>query len=140
MVKGVLVRFDETRGYGFASPETGGEDVFIHVNDLSFDKRLLVAGATLEFEVGDGDRGLKASDVRILPSSPPARPAATGRPVTAEAEATDDCLCDVLLTSEYRQEVTEALLAAEPAITAAQILRIRDALTRLARTHGWIEE
>jgi cold shock CspA family protein len=139
VVKGVLVRFDETRGYGFASPETGGEDVFIHVNDLSFDKRLLVAGATLEFEVGDGDRGLKASDVRIL-QAPSARPAATGKPATAEAEATDDCLCDVLLTSEYRQEVTEVLLSAEPTLTAAQILRVRDELTRLALTHGWIEE
>jgi CspA family cold shock protein len=133
VVKGVLVRFDETRGYGFASPETGGDDVFIHVNDLSFDKRLLVTGATLEFEVGDGDRGLKASDVRILRSP-------TAQPATGPVTDADDCLCDVLLTGEYRQEITEVLLGADPAITGSQIVRIREELVRLALTHGWLED
>ncbi|WP_244885641.1 cold-shock protein [Amycolatopsis vancoresmycina] len=126
------MRFDETRGYGFASPETGGDDVFIHVNDLSSDKRLLVAGATLEFEVGDGDRGLKASAVRIL-QSPAARQAGPG-------PGADDGLCDVLPTGEYRQEITEVLLGADPAITGAQIIRIRDELVRLALAHGWLED
>jgi CspA family cold shock protein len=59
--KGKVVRFDEFRGYGFVAPDAGGEDVFIHVNDLDFDKRLIEPGALVEFDVEDGDRGPKAS-------------------------------------------------------------------------------
>jgi CspA family cold shock protein len=135
---GKVVRFDEFRGYGFVAPDTGGEDVFIHVNDLDFDKHLIGPGALVEFDVDDGDRGPKASRVRIL-SRPTSQSTAPKIANTLSRRATDDSLCDLLTAKEFRDEVTETLLNASPTVTADQILRIREGLVRIADSHGWIE-
>ena len=135
---GKVVRFDEFRGYGFVAPDVGGEDVFIHVNDLDFDKRLIGPGTLVEFDVEDGDRGPKASRVRILgrPTGPAAAASATN---ISSRMTTDDGICDVLSKKEFLAEVTETLLNASPTVTAEQILRIREGLVRVADSHGWIE-
>jgi CspA family cold shock protein len=135
---GKVVRFDEFRGYGFVAPDTGGEDVFIHVNDLDFDKRLIRPGVLVEFAVEDGDRGPKASRVRILgrPTSQSTLPNISS---TLPHSAADEGVCDVLSTKEFLDEVTETLLNASPTVTAEQILRIRQDLLRFADAHGWIE-
>ncbi|WP_143665283.1 cold-shock protein, partial [Streptomyces cacaoi] len=65
MAAGRVVRFDGARGYGFIAPEHGGEDVFLHANDLLVPESLVHAGVAVEFEIEDGDRGLKASSVRL---------------------------------------------------------------------------
>ena len=143
VVEGKLIRFDETRGYGFATTETGREDVFVHVNDLNFDKRLLAIGAQLQFEIEDSDRGPKASDIRLIRTAPPRLTGAVAvyKPAgSVESGPSYDGLCDVLLTAGYVQEVTEILVTTEPTMPAAQIVRIREQLTGLARKHGWIEE
>lgn len=44
------------KGYGFLAPDSGGEDVFIHVNGLYSDKSLLVTGSIVEFRLDEGDR------------------------------------------------------------------------------------
>lgn len=128
MVTGKVVRFDEGKGYGFLAPDGGGEDVFVHVNDLDFDKRLLSPGALVEFDIEDGDRGLKASQVRIL-----GRSAAGPRPGDEEGYG------DVLSAREFLEEITEALLNAAPEATAEQILRVRQRLVQVAHSHGWID-
>lgn len=133
MVTGKVVRFDEFRGYGFVAPDTGGEDVFLHVNDLQFDKRLLGQGALVEFDVEEGDRGLKASRVRMIN-----RPGTTVLP-RSEPRTADDELCDVLSVKEFLEEVTETLLEAAPTITGDQIVHIRQRMAQLAHTHGWVE-
>jgi CspA family cold shock protein len=135
---GKVVRFDEFRGYGFVAPDAGGEDVFIHVNDLDFDKRLIEPGALVEFDVEDGDRGPKASRVRIL-GRPGNQSTAPGKTKAFSRAATDGGLCDVLSTKEFLDEVTEFLLNASPSVTAEQVLRIREGLLRIADSHGWIE-
>jgi CspA family cold shock protein len=137
VVAGKVVRFDEFRGYGFVAPNTGGEDVFLHVNDLQFDKRLLGAGALVEFDVEEGDRGLKASHVRMI-SKGGDRVAPSPRP-ESRAAADDDGLCDVLSVKEFLEEVTETLLDAAPTITGEQIVHIRQRMAQLAHTHGWVE-
>ncbi|HVV17863.1 MAG TPA: cold shock domain-containing protein [Pseudonocardiaceae bacterium] len=134
MVAGKVVRFDEFRGYGFVAPDTGGEDVFLHVNDLQFDKRLLGPGALVEFDVEEGDRGLKASHVRMI-SRGAERPAPRPAPRATE----DDGMCDVLSVKEFLEEVTEALLDSAPGVTGEQIVHIRQRLAQVAHTHGWVE-
>jgi cold shock CspA family protein len=135
VVAGKVVRFDEIRGYGFVAPDTGGEDVFLHVNDLQFDKRLLGPGALVEFDVEEGDRGLKASRVRMI-----SRGTERVAPVTrSESRVTDDDLCDVLSVKEFLEEVTEALLDAAPSLTGEQIVHIRQRMAQVAHTHGWVE-
>lgn len=139
MVAGKVVRFDEIRGYGFVAPDTGGEDVFLHVNDLQFDKRLLGPGALVEFDVEEGDRGLKASHVRMISRGTGAdrlAPVARSEP---RAAADDDVLCDVLSVKEFLEEVTEALLDAAPSLTGEQIVHIRQRMAQVAHTHGWVE-
>jgi CspA family cold shock protein len=136
LVAGKVVRFDEFRGYGFVAPTTGGEDVFLHVNDLQFDKRLLGPGVLVEFDVEEGDRGLKASHVRMI-SKPADRPESGLQP-RSEPRADDD-LCDVLSVKEFLEEVTETLLEAAPTITGDQIVHIRQRMAQLAHTHGWVE-
>ncbi|MBZ4318337.1 cold-shock protein [Streptomyces huiliensis] len=139
MVTGRIIRFDEFRGYGFVAPDTGGEDVFVHVNDVQADKRLIVPGAFVEFTVEEGERGLKASHVRLLDRVPSARPAEPPAEPYTPGPPHEDGDCDVLSAKEFTDEVTELLLGAAPTMTAEQILLIRQRLVRLAANHGWVE-
>ncbi|MFF4363756.1 cold-shock protein [Streptomyces sp. NPDC001604] len=150
MTVGQVIRFDGTRGYGFIAPEHGGEDVFLHVNDLLIPESSVRSGLAVEFEVEDGDRGLKASRVRLAqtlgsagqavvsrPRIPAASEGATGGPSSEENQET---MCDVLGSAEYTREVTELLLASAPELTGRQIVEIRAQLVQSGRRHGWVED
>lgn len=147
MAVGKVLRFDETRGYGFIAPDSGGEDVFLHANDLRDEKYLIRPGVAVEFDLEEGDRGLKASAVRVLERAPRrtvAAPAKTveGARITVAKATTgedDDGLCDVLSADEFRGELTELLIEEVPSLTGSQITLIRQRLVRLAQTHGWVE-
>lgn len=149
MVQGKVIRFDEVRGYGFVAPDTGGDDVFIHVNDLEFDKRHLAVGAVVDFTVEDGDRGLKASTVTLVASAPvpmPAMAAAGASAPTAPLPAFLPPLSDAASRPdgaapserELAAEVTEVLLAGVPSLTAEQVLATRGVFVAVARSHGWV--
>lgn len=141
VVSGRVVRFDGTRGYGFISPEHGGEDVFLHVNDLLIPETYVHTGTAVEFEIEEGDRGLKASSVRLA-EGPDGRPITPPRPLavaTPRQSDGDDVLCDVLTGSEFSAEVTDVLLDAAPTLTGSQILQVRGALLQFAKNHGWTE-
>ncbi|MCH0543299.1 cold shock domain-containing protein [Streptomyces sp. MUM 203J] len=140
LMVGKILRFDEVRGYGFIVPREGGEDVFMHANDLVDEKYLYQAGREVEFYLEMGDKGPKASEIRLLD-----RQAAAGRaPVVVPAgrpavEDLDDDGLDVLTTAEFQAELTEALIEADGTLTAAQLKRVRTRVTELARHHGWLE-
>ncbi|MEU5160947.1 cold shock domain-containing protein [Streptomyces sp. NPDC020875] len=139
MVAGRVVRFDSSRGYGFIAPDDEGEDVFLHVNDLRFPEQYLRSGLEVEFEIEEGDRGLKAAGVRLADGAAPrAAVPGTGTSPVRPADG-DDALCDVLRNAEFRQEVTEVLLGAAPTLTGEQILQVREGLLRFSRKHGWVE-
>ncbi|MER5884149.1 cold shock domain-containing protein [Streptomyces sp. NPDC001941] len=136
MVTGKVLRFDTARGYGFIAPNTGGEDVFLHVNDLSFGEERVHPGVMLEFEIVEGDRGPKAAFVRLSADNPPqAATHAVARHVDPQ-----DGDCDVLSRDEYQREVTELLLRTVPTLSGTDILTIRAALVNSAQAHGWIED
>ncbi|WP_328906250.1 cold shock domain-containing protein [Streptomyces sp. NBC_00234] len=129
MVAGRVVRFDSVRGYGFIAPESGGDDVFLHVNDMQVPEEYVRPGVKVEFEIENGERGPKASAVRLAPGT-------EGKPAAAPY---DDSLCDVLSTEEFIREVTEVLLASAPSLTGEQILQTRAGLARFAKSHSWTE-
>ena len=142
LIRGKVLRFDEIRGYGFIAPEDGGDDVFMHANDFRDDETLFRPGAVVEFDLEDGDRGPKASNIRVVDRN------AAGPASGANADASrrvqpsgdqDDGLCDVLTSREFRYEVTDVLIEAAPTLTAAQIGAVRERLAGFAKSHGWVE-
>ena len=65
--QGTVRWFDVDKGFGFLAPEDGGADVFVHVSEVEEVKgsRVLREGQAVEFEVGEGDRGPQALQVRV---------------------------------------------------------------------------
>jgi CspA family cold shock protein len=117
---GRVLRFDDVRGFGFIAPDSGSEDVFVHANDLSEDKSVFKPGTTVEFDIEEGDRGLKAVDVRRTGRS-------GGRGGSGSGSNS---------ASGFAAELTEALLVEVPELTGAQILRIRQTVADVARGRG----
>ncbi|HXI11497.1 MAG TPA: cold-shock protein [Thermoanaerobaculia bacterium] len=55
--------FNETKGFGFITTEQG-EDVFVHYSAIQNQGfRTLAEGATVEFDVVRGPKGLQAANV-----------------------------------------------------------------------------
>ncbi|MGQ0838182.1 cold-shock protein [Actinokineospora sp.] len=138
MTTGTVVKFDHIRGYGFVANESGGEDVFLHVNDIDFDKHLIAPGAIVEFQVEDSLRGPKAFGVSLVRAAEPSAAPVAHRSAQSSASGDDDGLCDCLSTQEFLAEVTEVLLTAAPSASAAQIVAIRQSLVKFAESHGWL--
>ncbi|MEV7010015.1 cold shock domain-containing protein [Streptosporangium sp. NPDC051022] len=135
---GRILRFDDVRGYGFIVPDKGGgPDIFVHTNELLDDKAAFTAGTPVEYEVMEGDRGLKAFNVRVA-GERPRSPEPLQRPAAAEGSHDDEEMCDVLHSVELSQELTELFLKSVPDLTGAQIVRLRESLLGLSRRHGWL--
>lgn len=135
MALGRLVRFDEARGYGFITPQSGGSDVFMHANEFLSDKHLLRPGTLVEFETSEGQRGLRATAVRGV-DEPLAAAVPASRTRTVRAE--DSAVCDALLTDDFLREVTDVIIERAPTATGQQIAQLRQGFTEVARSHGWV--
>ena len=63
-MKGTVKWFNNSKGYGFITPEEG-EDVFVHFSSITEAEgyKSLNEGQAVEFEVTDGPKGLQASNV-----------------------------------------------------------------------------
>ena len=57
---GIIKWFDESKGYGFITPESGGEDCFVHKSVVTNDGAL-AEGGKVEFEITKDDRGRVAA-------------------------------------------------------------------------------
>lgn len=66
MKKGTVKWFNNQKGYGFISDEEGN-DVFVHFSGLSMDGfKTVEEGASVEFDVIQGDKGPQAVNVTKL--------------------------------------------------------------------------
>jgi len=63
MTSGIVKWFSEKKGYGFIEKEEGG-DIFVHYSDISgHGFKTLAEGDRVTFDVGEGNRGPKATNV-----------------------------------------------------------------------------
>lgn len=64
--KGTVKWFNAAKGYGFISRE-GGEDVFVHYQSIVGDGfKTLEEGQTVEFTIGEGQKGPQANEVKVV--------------------------------------------------------------------------
>jgi CspA family cold shock protein len=64
---GTVKWFNERRGYGFISRESGDGDIFVHYNEINGEGfKTLNEGDHVEFVVTQGRKGPAASDVSVL--------------------------------------------------------------------------
>ncbi|MBD7952306.1 cold-shock protein [Oerskovia rustica] len=88
---GTVSWYDDIKGFGFIAPDSGGDDVFVHVKALGGGMTELSEGDRVTYDVVDGDKGPNARNVQLARGSGgargamdrgrPGRPAASGGPV-----------------------------------------------------------
>ena len=67
MATGTVKWFNSRKGYGFITPEEGGEDLFIHYSNIEGEGfRNLREGQMVEYEAVKGRKGLEATKVRMV--------------------------------------------------------------------------
>jgi len=64
MATGKVKWFNETKGFGFITPDNGGEDVFAHYSAIQTQGfKVLQENQSVSFEVVQGPKGKQASNI-----------------------------------------------------------------------------
>ena len=63
MSNGTVKFFNNSKGFGFITPEDGGKDVFVHANGLVDE---INEGDKVSYDVEEGPKGLNATNVKVV--------------------------------------------------------------------------
>ncbi len=63
MAEGVVKFFNETKGFGFIVPNSGGSEIFVHSSGL-IDK--IRENDSVSYDVEQGRKGLNAVNVKVI--------------------------------------------------------------------------
>ena len=61
---GTVKWFNDAKGFGFITPESGEKDVFVHFSSIQAGGfKSLVEGQRVSFDISEGDKGPQATNV-----------------------------------------------------------------------------
>ena len=63
MSNGTVKFFNNTKGFGFITPDEGGKDVFVHLNGLEDE---ITEGDKVNYDVEESPKGLNAINVTVI--------------------------------------------------------------------------
>jgi CspA family cold shock protein len=67
MEQGTVKWFNDAKGYGFITPDGGGEDLFAHFSAINMPGfKSLKEGQKVSFEVTTGPKGKQASNIQAV--------------------------------------------------------------------------
>lgn len=67
MATGIVKWFNDAKGFGFITQDSGGDDAFVHHTAIQADGfRTLTEGQKVEFDTQKGPKGTSAVNVRAI--------------------------------------------------------------------------
>ena len=65
MARGIVKWFNDAKGFGFITPDEGGEDLFAHFSAIEIEGfKTLKEGQKVTFEVVTGPKGKQAAHIK----------------------------------------------------------------------------
>ena len=65
MATGTVKWFNDAKGYGFITPDDGGEDLFAHLSAIKMDGfKTLKQGQRVTFDLKEGEKGKQADNIK----------------------------------------------------------------------------
>lgn len=65
MATGTVKWFNDAKGYGFITPDDGGEDLFAHFSVIKMDGfKTLKQGQRVTFDLKEGEKGKQADNIK----------------------------------------------------------------------------
>lgn len=67
MTTGTVKWFNDSKGYGFITPDEGTKDLFVHHSSITGEGfKTLAEGARVQFEARQGEKGPEAANVSVV--------------------------------------------------------------------------
>jgi CspA family cold shock protein len=67
MATGSVKWFDESKGFGFITPDDGSKDVFVHFSAIASEGfRTLAEGQQVSYDVENGPKGPQAANLKAV--------------------------------------------------------------------------
>ena len=65
MATGTVKWFNDSKGFGFVTPDDGGDDLFAHFSEINMNGfKTLAEGQRVTFDVTQGQKGKQASNIQ----------------------------------------------------------------------------
>jgi CspA family cold shock protein len=67
MATGTVKWFNDAKGFGFLTPDDGGEDLFVHFSGINMPGfKTLAEGQRVSFDVIEGPKGRQAANIQAV--------------------------------------------------------------------------